>query len=83
MQSVPITIKVVYTMNIKVQEIKYTMNIKVQEIKYTMNIKVQEKVRVMMFNAPFNNISAISWHSVLLVEETGVSGENQRSASSH
>ena len=33
-------------------------------------------IRVMMFNAPFNNISAISWHSVLLVEETGVSGEN-------
>jgi hypothetical protein len=25
---------------------------------------------VMMFNATFNNISAISWRSVLLVEET-------------
>jgi hypothetical protein len=35
------------------------------------------RVRVMMFNANFNNISVISWWSVLLVEETGVSGENQ------
>ena len=33
----------------------------------------------MVFNATFNNISAISWRSVLLVEETGVSGENHRS----
>jgi len=30
----------------------------------------------MLFNATFNNISAISWQSVLLVEETGVPGEN-------
>jgi hypothetical protein len=29
----------------------------------------------MVFNATFNNISAISWQSVLLVEE---SGENHR-----
>jgi hypothetical protein len=26
----------------------------------------------MVFNVPFNNISAISWRSVLLVEETRV-----------
>jgi hypothetical protein len=32
---------------------------------------------VMVLNATFNNISAISWWSVLLVEETGVPGENQ------
>ena len=32
-------------------------------------------VRVMVFNATFNNISAISWRSVLLVGETGVPGE--------
>ena len=32
----------------------------------------------MVFNATFNNISAISWWSVLLAEETGVPGENQR-----
>jgi len=30
----------------------------------------------MVFNATFNNISAKSWQSVLLVEETGVPGEN-------
>jgi hypothetical protein len=35
-------------------------------------------VRVMVSNAIFNNISVISWWLVLLVEETGVSGENHR-----
>jgi hypothetical protein len=41
-------------------------------------------VRVLVFYATFNNISVkgISWRSVLLVEETGVPGENQRSAGS-
>jgi hypothetical protein len=34
----------------------------------------------MVANATFNNISAISWWSVLLVEENGVPGENHRSA---
>jgi hypothetical protein len=29
----------------------------------------------MVFNATFNNISVMSWWSVLLVEETGVSRE--------
>jgi hypothetical protein len=29
-----------------------------------------------VFNATFNNISVILWQSVLLVEETGVPGEN-------
>jgi hypothetical protein len=28
-------------------------------------------IRVMVFNAAFNNISVVSWLSVLLVEETG------------
>jgi hypothetical protein len=32
-------------------------------------------VRVMVVNATFNNISVISWRSVLLVEETGVADE--------
>jgi hypothetical protein len=32
----------------------------------------------MVINATFNNISIISWWSVLLVEETGVPGENQQ-----
>ena len=30
----------------------------------------------MVFYATFNNISVISWRLVLLVEETGVHGEN-------
>ena len=30
----------------------------------------------MVFNTTFNNISVISWQSVLLVEETGVPEEN-------
>jgi hypothetical protein len=30
----------------------------------------------MVFNATFNNILAISWRSVSLVEETGILGEN-------
>jgi len=38
---------------------------------------------VMVFKAIFNNILAISWLSVLLVEETGVRGENHRPAASH
>ena len=32
----------------------------------------QNRVRVRVFNATFNNISNISWRSVLFVEETGV-----------
>jgi hypothetical protein len=34
----------------------------------------------MVFNATFNNISVISWWSVLLVEETG---DNHRPVASH
>jgi len=37
-------------------------------------------VRVVVFNATFNNISVISWRSVLLVENTGVPGENHQPA---
>ena len=31
----------------------------------------------------FNNIPVISWRSVLLVEETGVAGENHQPVASH
>ena len=41
------------------------------------------RVRVMVFNATFNNISVISWRSVSLLEETGVPWENNRRATSH
>jgi hypothetical protein len=43
-----------------------------------MNLLNLKGVLVMVFNATFDNISAISWRSVLLVEETGVPGENHR-----
>jgi hypothetical protein len=33
------------------------------------------RIKVMVANATFNNISAISWLSVLLVEESGVTVE--------
>ena len=35
-------------------------------------------VRVTLFNATFNNISCISWRSILLVEEPRVTGEDHR-----
>ena len=38
--------------------------------------KIQGWFRFMVFNATFNNISVISWWSVLLVEETAVPREN-------
>jgi hypothetical protein len=41
------------------------------------------KFRVIVFNATFNNISVISWKSVLLVEETGVPGEHHKHVVSH
>ena len=39
--------------------------------------------RFMMFNATFNNISVTSWRSALLVEETGLPGENHIPVASH
>ena len=44
---------------------------------------VEASVRVVVFQATFNNSSVTSWRSVLLVEETGVHGENYRPAASH
>jgi len=41
------------------------------------------EVGVLVFNVTFNNISAISLQPVLLVEETGVPGENHRHDTSH
>jgi hypothetical protein len=40
-------------------------------------------VCLMVFNATFNNISVISWRSVLLVEETGGPEENHWPVASH
>ena len=40
-------------------------------------------VCLMVFNATFNNISVISWRSILLVEETRGPREKHRSVPSH
>ena len=40
-------------------------------------------VCLVVFNATFNNISVISWQSVLLMEETGGPGENHRPVACH
>ena len=37
----------------------------------------------MVLNATFNNISVISWRSLLLVEVIGGPGENHRPVASH
>jgi hypothetical protein len=38
----------------------------------------ENRDRVRMFDAIINNIIVISWRTVLMVEETGVHGENHR-----
>ena len=45
---------------------------------YAKAYRVNRPLGVMMFNATFINISVISWWSVLLVEDTGIPGENHR-----
>jgi hypothetical protein len=41
------------------------------------------RFRFMVFNDTFNNISVISWRSVLLMDEIGEPGENHRPVASH
>ena len=41
------------------------------------------RVRIILFNATFNNISVISWRSVLLMDETKAPRETHSSAASH
>jgi len=48
-----------------------------------MNFAILGLVWFMVFNATFNNISVISWRSVLLVEEARGPGENHRPVTSH
>ena len=65
-----------------------TMLSSVQNIKLVLQIIKKMsgqwvRVRAMVFNATFNNISDISWQSVLLVDETRVPGEDHRLATSH
>jgi hypothetical protein len=48
-----------------------------------LRIPMLNRVRVMVFSTTFNNISVISWLSVLLVKETWVPKENHRPVASH
>jgi hypothetical protein len=47
------------------------------------NLENLKEIRVMVFNTTFNTISVLSWQLVLLVDDTGVPGENYRPDASH
>ena len=47
------------------------------------NANILFRVRVKVLNATSNNILVILWPSVLLVEETGVPGENHKTVACH
>ena len=46
-------------------------------------LSIRLGVRFMVFNGTFNQISVISWRSVVLLEETVVPGENHIPVSRH
>jgi hypothetical protein len=84
-----------YTLYRKSNAVWTTVSIKIWKINrfivsfiYTLEKRKPQRQRqhwfkVIVCNATFNNISDISWRSVLLVEETGGPGENRRPAESH
>jgi hypothetical protein len=47
------------------------MNRLINSHRITQDFKISEMIKVKVFHTTFNNISVISWRSVLLVEETG------------
>ena len=49
--------------------------IQLNPLNYIANIHMEQSVRITIFNATLNNVSVISWGSVLLVEEIRVPGE--------
>jgi hypothetical protein len=61
----------------------FTCSLRIPSYGVRNNIKNQYRIRVMVINATFNNISVILWWSVFLVEETRVPGENHGPAASH
>jgi hypothetical protein len=72
LQSVFITNKVVSS--IPVRDEVYSS----KEIIHTLLRSDGKWFRLMVFNVTFNNIAVISWRSILLLEETGLHGENHR-----
>jgi len=65
------------------QDIIFFMLVRHAACGYDISMSVEVKVRVVVFNATFNNISVILWRSVLLEEDTGIPGENLRPVASH
>jgi hypothetical protein len=61
----------------------YAVNFYIFKIFYKLYKVKRARVRVMVFNPTLNNIAAISWRSVLLVEETGLPGESHRPPANH
>ena len=60
-------------------------NLQMQHKKLPQQIRIKYigvRVKVTIFNATFSNISVMSWQLVVLVEETGVPGENHRCVAS-
>ena len=55
----------------------------IEDLDETDTMIYQFMVCFMVFNATFNNISAISWQSALLMEESKVPTENHRPVASH
>ena len=54
-----------------------------QWVKKSDVLMILHEIVLIELNANLNNISVISWRSVLLVDETGVPGENHRPVTSH
>ena len=71
-------LNMIYPNNLKFDEIAYVI---VQSLYPTSNMEMF--VCLMVLNATFNNISVISWRSVLSVEETEGPGENHRPIACH
>ena len=62
---------------------KMKISRRVRSIKIFLTLNLMVSVWFMVFNTTLNNISVMSWRSVLFVEETGVTGENHRPVASH
>jgi hypothetical protein len=77
----------IYTKSEICQESFFYLNIKNADLVKNAYLKgtriICFSVCLMVLNATFSNISVISWLTGLLVEETGVPGENHRPAVSH
>ena len=64
------------TYKIYIIEMTKTNAVNITNVSNIMSGSNNRWVRTMVFNDTFNNISAKSWWSVLLVEETRVTREN-------